>query len=127
MSTSTPTASDAPAVNEHLARPVGRPAAGPLGAALVMIVLVGLGIWSVIDLGISVPTIIGSLGNAVDFAGRMVPLDFPPAGELAAMILETLAIVVLSTGSPSCSRSRSRSPPRAPPPAGGSPAAPRAP
>ncbi|APX33166.1 phosphonate ABC transporter permease [Brachybacterium sp. P6-10-X1] len=97
MSTSTPTASDAPALDERPARPVGRPSPGSLGAAVVMAVLLGLGIWSALDLGISVPTILGSLGNAVDFAGRMVPLDFPPASELAAMILETLAIVVLST------------------------------
>lgn len=95
MSTTTPVATPAP--DTRLARPVGRPSPGSLGAGIVMAVLAGLGIWSVLDLGIDVPTIVGSLGNAVNFAGRMLPLDFPPAAELAGMIFETLAIVVLST------------------------------
>jgi phosphonate transport system permease protein len=86
-----------PGLDERLARPVGHPSAGSLGAGLVMLVLLGLGVWSVLSLGIDVPTIIGSLGNAAAFLSRMFPLDFPPAAELASMVLETLAIVALST------------------------------
>ena len=70
------------------------------GAAAATVVLAGLllaGCWSIAALGIDVPAIIASLGNAASFARRMVPLDFPPAAELLGMLRETLAIVLLST------------------------------
>ncbi|MFC0675296.1 phosphonate ABC transporter, permease protein PhnE [Brachybacterium hainanense] len=66
-------------------------------ALAVLLALLIAACWSVWDLGIDVPTILGSLGSASAFVSRMVPLDFPPAAELAGMLLETLAIVLLST------------------------------
>ncbi|WP_114854134.1 ABC transporter permease [Brachybacterium sp. YJGR34] len=78
-------------------RTLTRPRPGGTAAAAVMLTLVALGAWSVIDLGIDLPTVLGSVGNAVAFVQRMLPLDFPPAAELAAMIGQTLAIVLLST------------------------------
>lgn len=86
-----------PGLDARLARPVGRPSPRSLGAGIVLLVLAGLGVWSVSALGIDVPTIAGSLGNAVAFVSRMFPLEFPPAAELASMIFETLAIVSLAT------------------------------
>lgn len=80
-----------------LARPLRRPSGTSASAGIIMLVLLGAGLWSIWDLGIDLPTIVGSLGNAVDFTARMFPLDLPPLGELAGMILETLAIVVLAT------------------------------
>ncbi|WP_193107085.1 phosphonate ABC transporter, permease protein PhnE [Brachybacterium sp. FME24] len=101
MSTAAPVAPVTPgpstAADERLLRPIRRPSAGTAGATLVMAILVGLGVWSVIDLGIDLPTILGSLGSAVAFVGRMFPLDFPPLPDLAGMIAETLAIVFLAT------------------------------
>ncbi|MBO0877373.1 MAG: phosphonate ABC transporter, permease protein PhnE, partial [Pseudonocardia sp.] len=49
------------------------------------------------DLRINVATLVDSGHNAVDFAGRMFPLDFPPVGELLALCGQTLAIVVSAT------------------------------
>lgn len=79
------------------ARPLRRPSGTSASAGIVLLVLLGAGLWSIWDLGIDLPTLVGSLGNAVDFTARMFPLDLPPPGELAGMILETLAIVVLAT------------------------------
>ncbi|WP_338064883.1 phosphonate ABC transporter, permease protein PhnE [Tomitella gaofuii] len=66
-------------------------------AKAVLVALVAAGIWSTMALQINVASIADSAGNAVDFAGRMLPLDFPPVAELAGMIGETLAIVLLAT------------------------------
>lgn len=107
-------APDAPAADPGLGRPApSHPAETPdrtralrllrrpePGAAAATVVLAGLllaGCWSIAALGIDVPAIIASLGNAASFARRMVPLDFPPAAELLGMLQETLAIVLLST------------------------------
>ena len=49
------------------------------------------------ELRINVATFIDSGRNAVDFAGRMFPLDFPPLGELLTLCGQTLAIVVSAT------------------------------
>lgn len=71
----------------------------PTSAAawLVLVGIAGAGLWSTASLGIDVPTILSSLGNAARFAARMLPLDLPPAGELLGLVLETLAIVLLAT------------------------------
>ncbi len=66
-------------------------------AKAVLAALVVAGIWSISELQINVASIVDSAGNAVDFVGRMLPLDFPPVAELAGMIGETLAIVLLAT------------------------------
>ena len=59
--------------------------------------LVAVGVWALGDLRINVATFVDSARNAVDFAGRMFPLDFPPVGELLELCGKTLAIVVSST------------------------------
>ncbi|WP_394280789.1 phosphonate ABC transporter, permease protein PhnE [Corynebacterium sp.] len=68
-----------------------------IAALVVGLLLVVAGFWSISSLGINAATIVDSFDNAVDFVRRMFPLDFPPLGETIALILETLAIVFLST------------------------------
>lgn len=59
--------------------------------------LLAIGVWSIAALGIDPAAMVRSFDNAVDFVGRIFPLDFPPLGELLAMTVQTLAIVVLAT------------------------------
>lgn len=65
--------------------------------ATVMLGILAASIWSIIELGITVEAFGQSMDNASRFLGRMFPLQFPPAGELIEMILETLAIVIMAT------------------------------
>ena len=76
-------------------RPAPRP--GTIVAASTMAALFVAGVWSLGSLGIDLSTILDSLDNAVAFARRMFPLDFPPVAETVGLILETLAIVFLAT------------------------------
>ena len=78
-------------------RLLGRPGWSGSAAWAVIGVLVALGLWAVGDLRINLATLVDSARNAVDFAGRMLPLDFPPVGELLALSGTTLAIVVSAT------------------------------
>ncbi|MDT7590454.1 MAG: phosphonate transport system permease protein [Pseudonocardiales bacterium] len=78
-------------------RLVARPSRSGSAAWLVIGVLVALGLWAIGDLRINLATLADSAHNAVDFAGRMFPLDFPPPGELLALSGTTLAIVVSAT------------------------------
>src|SRR5699024_6161902 len=64
-----------------------------MAAYIVLIGLAVAGAWSVNSIGINIPTLLQSADNAVNFVSHMFPLDFPPIGELTAMIVETLAIV----------------------------------
>ncbi|QGU05224.1 Phosphate-import permease protein PhnE [Corynebacterium comes] len=73
------------------------PSANNIAAGVVMAALFVAGAWSIHDLGISPGTIVDSFGNAVNFARRIFPLDFPPPGETVSLIVETLAIVFLAT------------------------------
>ncbi|KIF78440.1 phosphonate ABC transporter permease [Streptomyces sp. 150FB] len=78
-------------------RTLARPRPSGLLAGLALLICLGGGIWSFVDLKINVSTIIDSAHNAADFTRRMFPLDFPPAGELFHLIWLTLAIVVSAT------------------------------
>ncbi|WP_236792747.1 phosphonate ABC transporter, permease protein PhnE [Amycolatopsis sp. GM8] len=78
-------------------RTLARPKTGPVAATLTLLALFALAAWAVGDLRINVATLVDSAGNAADFAGRMLPLDFPPAGELLKLTGQTLSIVVCST------------------------------
>ncbi|WP_326834317.1 phosphonate ABC transporter, permease protein PhnE [Amycolatopsis rhabdoformis] len=78
-------------------RTLARPRAGGTAAWLVLAAIVAVGIWAVTDLKINLATFVDSADNAVDFAGRMFPLDFPPVGELLELCGKTLAIVVSAT------------------------------
>ncbi len=73
------------------------PTLNSVAAVAVMLLLLVGGVWSINSLGINLAAIVGSVDNAVNFVGRMFPLDFPPLGETAALIAETLAIVFLAT------------------------------
>ncbi|AWB84484.1 phosphonate ABC transporter, permease protein PhnE [Corynebacterium liangguodongii] len=73
------------------------PTVNTVAASIVGVLLVVGGIWSVISIGIEPAVIARSFDNAVAFARRMFPLDFPPLGETLSLIAETLAIVFLST------------------------------
>lgn len=71
---------------------------GRVVAAVVMLALVVGGIWASIELKINIASLIDSRDNAINFIGRMFPLDFPPSpGETAALLWETLSIVLLAT------------------------------
>lgn len=66
-------------------------------AYIVLLALAAVGAWSVNSIGINIATLTSSADNAANFISRMFPLDFPPVGELAGMIIETVAIVFLAT------------------------------
>ncbi|WP_026927834.1 phosphonate ABC transporter, permease protein PhnE [Granulicoccus phenolivorans] len=70
---------------------------GRVVAAVVMLALVVGGIWASIELKINIASLIDSRDNAINFIGRMFPLDFPSPGETAALLWETLSIVLLAT------------------------------
>jgi phosphonate transport system permease protein len=80
-----------------VARTLARPRPTGVAAWLAIVALLGLGCWALGDLRINLATLVDSGHNAVDFAGRMFPLDFPPVGELLALCGQTLAIVVSAT------------------------------
>lgn len=72
----------------------------PLGHLIMNVVLLGLlgaAVWSIIDLKINLATMIDGIDYAVAFLRRVVPLDFPPPGEILTMVGQTLAIVVCAT------------------------------
>src|SRR5699024_10133930 len=66
-------------------------------AYVVLLGLAAVGAWSVNAIGINIAALARSADNAANFISRMFPLDFPPLGQLAGMIAETLAIVFLAT------------------------------
>lgn len=74
-----------------------RPQVSQLAAGVVLLALLGAGIWSINEIGINIATIADSFDNAVRFLERIFPLDFPGIGELTSLIVETLAIVFLAT------------------------------
>ncbi|GAA1083898.1 phosphonate ABC transporter, permease protein PhnE [Nocardiopsis metallicus] len=80
-------------------RPRTLPLPRPSGVAalLTVLALVGVGVWSIIDLRINVATLVSSVDNAADFLSRTLPLDFPGLGELAGPLATTLAIVIAAT------------------------------
>ncbi|CAM3121526.1 phosphonate ABC transporter, permease protein PhnE [Stackebrandtia soli] len=78
-------------------RTLAVPRANTIAATLVVLGLFGFGLWSMVELRINVATIVDSVGNAGDFLGRMLPLDFPPIAETAGLIGQTLAVVIAAT------------------------------
>lgn len=78
-------------------RTLARPKFGPVAGTLALLALLAVSAWAVGDLRINIATLVDSADNAVDFAGRMLPLDFPPIGELLSLTGQTLAIVVCAT------------------------------
>ncbi|MEV6056576.1 phosphonate ABC transporter, permease protein PhnE [Streptomyces sp. NPDC052107] len=78
-------------------RTLPRPRAGGLAALLVMAALAGFACWAFADLRINAATLVDSASNAVDFTGRMFPLDFPSAADVLRLCGQTMAIVVCAT------------------------------
>ncbi|SEG95020.1 phosphonate transport system permease protein [Saccharopolyspora kobensis] len=78
-------------------RTLARPTPTGTAAAVVVLALLGAAIWAFSSLRLNIATFVDGAANAVDFAGRTLPLDFPPLGELLALCGQTLAIVVCAT------------------------------
>ncbi|MCI2419377.1 phosphonate ABC transporter, permease protein PhnE [Saccharopolyspora sp. K220] len=78
-------------------RTLARPQPEGAIAALVVLALLGSAVWAFSALRLNVATIVDGFGNAVDFASRTLPLDFPSIGELLSLSGQTLAIVVCAT------------------------------
>ncbi len=73
------------------------PSSASTAATLVLIGLAAASVWAFIDLRINVATFVDGVHNAVAFAARVFPLDFPSFGEILLLCGQTLAIVVLAT------------------------------
>lgn len=78
----------------RLSRP---PSPGSSAVWLVLVALLAASVWAFVDLRINVATFVDGTRNAVAFAERVFPLDFPPLGEVLLLCGQTLAIVVLAT------------------------------
>jgi phosphonate transport system permease protein len=78
-------------------RTLARPRFLGMAGTLVLVAFLAGGIWSFAALKINVATMVDSAGNAVDFVGRMLPLDFSDPGELLSLCWQTLAIVACAT------------------------------
>ncbi|MEU6657618.1 phosphonate ABC transporter, permease protein PhnE [Streptomyces sp. NPDC046821] len=78
-------------------RTLARPTPRGLSAAAALLVCVAAGVWAFVSLHLNVATLVDSAGNAANFASRMLPLDFPPVGELLSLTWQTLAIVLCAT------------------------------
>ncbi|MDS1271335.1 phosphonate ABC transporter, permease protein PhnE [Lipingzhangella sp. LS1_29] len=78
-------------------RTLATPRPNTVAAALAVVALLAAGVWSLVELRINAATLLDSADNAADFLGRMLPLDFPPAAEIAGLVGETLAIVIAAT------------------------------
>lgn len=64
---------------------------------VVLFGVLGLAIWSTIELRINIATFIDGWDNAVNFLSRTVPLKFPEPMRIVEMIGQTIAIVLLAT------------------------------
>lgn len=73
---------------------LARPGAGGAAALMAICGLLIVSGWALADLKINFAD---SVGNAADFASRMLPLDFPDPAELLTLTGKTLAIVLCAT------------------------------
>ncbi len=76
------------------------PRSGAAARALPHLTLLALALtacWAVVDLRINIATLVDGAHNAVDFTGRMLPLDFPPLAEVVRLAGESLSIAVCAT------------------------------
>lgn len=73
------------------------PSGRSITATIILLGLLAAAIWSMIDLRINVASLADSWSNAVDFAERVFPLDWPPLGEMVELVVTTLSIVTLAT------------------------------
>lgn len=77
--------------------PVRRPRPQMIAAALTLIALLAFSVYSLLEVGISIPKMVASWDNAVNFAGRVGTITFPPLPELLSLTALTLGIVITGT------------------------------
>ncbi|MCS3444050.1 phosphonate ABC transporter, permease protein PhnE [Microbacterium phyllosphaerae] len=68
-----------------------------IAAGLTLLALVALGILAVDEVGISIPAMVQSWGNAENFMARVGGLTFPEPGDLAWLIALTVGLVLVGT------------------------------
>ncbi|KQZ22446.1 phosphonate ABC transporter, permease protein PhnE [Microbacterium sp. Root553] len=68
-----------------------------IAAGLTLLALVVLGILAVNEVGISIPAMVQSWGNAENFMARVGGLTFPEPGDLAWLIALTVGLVLVGT------------------------------
>ncbi|MGG7507812.1 phosphonate ABC transporter, permease protein PhnE [Plantibacter sp. YIM 135249] len=88
-----------PAADDDLAgrAPARRISAQTVAASLTLIALLGFSVYSLVSVNISIPKMIASWGNAVNFVNRVGTITFPPIGELIGLTALTLGIVITGT------------------------------
>lgn len=76
-----------------------RPRISPerIAAALTLLALIVLGILAVNEVGISIPAMVESWGNAENFFARVRGLSFPELGDLVWLIALTVGLVLTGT------------------------------
>ncbi|HET6258795.1 MAG TPA: phosphonate ABC transporter, permease protein PhnE [Pseudonocardia sp.] len=78
-------------------RLAARPSASSTVAVFVLLAILAAALWAFADLRINVATFVDGSHQAVAFARRTLPLDFPPLPEILRLCGQTLAIVILAT------------------------------
>ncbi|MCI1019087.1 phosphonate ABC transporter, permease protein PhnE [Microbacterium sp. C5A9] len=68
-----------------------------IAASLTLLALVVLGVLAVNDVGISIPAMVQSWGNAENFMARVGGLSFPEPADLAWLIALTVGLVLVGT------------------------------
>ncbi|OAN40432.1 phosphonate ABC transporter, permease protein PhnE [Microbacterium sp. H83] len=68
-----------------------------IAASLTLVALVVLGVLAVNEVGISIPAMVQSWGNAENFIARVGGLSFPEPGDLAWLIALTVGLVLVGT------------------------------
>lgn len=68
-----------------------------IAASLTLVALVVLGILAVDEVGISIPAMVQSWGNAENFMARVGGLSFPEPGDLLWLIALTVGLVLIGT------------------------------
>ena len=68
--------------------------------AVAVLVVAGLATtaWATVWIGVSLPDLAAGLGDMGSLVRRMLPPSFDPPGEIASLLLETLAIAIAGTG-----------------------------
>ena len=68
-----------------------------IAASLTLLALVVLGVLAVNEVGISIPAMVQSWGNAENFMARVGGLSFPEPGDLVWLIALTVGLVLIGT------------------------------
>ncbi|MFF3027181.1 PhnE/PtxC family ABC transporter permease [Microbacterium sp. NPDC057944] len=97
--TGTPTGAATQGPRGSVSERAPRPRISPerIAASLTLVALVVLGILAVNEVGISIPAMVESWGNAENFFARVRGLSFPEAGDLIWLIALTVGLVLTGT------------------------------